>query len=306
MRRRIAAEIAHQLHARLDDIGHVAEVAGVNDAVVALVRLGEVREPARSRPVELAAVHNHAAALYGMTVHVFCGGMDDNIRAPLKRTAQDRGRESIVDDERHTVLVRDVRPLFDIEHGQRWVGERFAEYGLGVGLEQLLDLFLVRLCVRPDAFDTQLFERHAEQVDRAAVDGGGRDKAVARRAQVEDGDHGSCLARAGQHRADAALQLCNLLFNRVAGRVGETGVHELSRHVEQAGDVRGRVKAVGGGLHDRQRARAAVFRLVACMQAAGFDFHYKNSFARKWLTRDYFTTRGIAGQGKYSHFLSGI
>ena len=70
VRRRIAAEIAHQLHARLDDIGHVAEVAGVNDAVVALVRLGEVREPARSRPVELAAVHNHAAALYLSLIHI--------------------------------------------------------------------------------------------------------------------------------------------------------------------------------------------------------------------------------------------
>ena len=70
MRRRIAAEVAHQLHTRLDDVCHRAELAGVDHAVVAFVRLGEIRELARCRPVKLAAVHDDAAALYGMAVHV--------------------------------------------------------------------------------------------------------------------------------------------------------------------------------------------------------------------------------------------
>ena len=278
VRRRIAAEITHQLHTRLDDVRHRAELAGVDYAVVAFVRLGEIRELARCRPVKLAAVHDHAAALYGMAVHVLGSRVDDNIRAPFDWPAQHRRCERVVHDERHVVLVRDVRPLFNVEHGQSRIGERLTEHRLGVGLEQLLHFLLACLCVRPDALDAEFFERYAEQVDRAAVDGGSRDEAVACRAQIEDGQQGCRLTGRGQHRADAALEGRDLLLYRIAGRVGKARVDALHRHVEQGRDLCGRVKAVSGGLHDRHDARTAVFRLVAFMQAFCFDFHINYLF----------------------------
>lgn len=166
-----------------------------------------------------------------------------------------------------------VRPLFDIKYGQGRVGQRLAKDRLGVGLEQLLDVGLVRLGVGPDALDTELLERDTEQVDGAAIDGGGSDEAVASRAQVQDRQQGGSLAGRGQHGADAALERRDLLLDGVTGRVCKAGVHKLGGHIEQTGDMCGRVKAIGRGLHDGQGAGAAVLRLVALMQAFGFDFH---------------------------------
>ena len=273
-----AAEVAHQLHAGLDDVGHRAEFTSVDNAVVALVRLGEVRELAGGSPVEFAAVDDNAAALYRVAVHVFGGGVDDDVCAPLERAAEDRRCERVVHDERNVVPVRDIRPLFDVEYGQSRVGERFTENSLGVRLEQLLDLLFIRFRVRPDALDAELFEGDAEQVDRAAVDGGDGDEAVACGAEVEDGEQGSGLTRGGQHGADAALESGDLLFHGVAGRVSEAGVDALGRHIKQGRDLCGRVEAVGGGLNDGHDAGAAVFRLVAFMQAFCFDLHNKLPF----------------------------
>ena len=120
--RRVAAEVTHQLHTRLDDICHRAEFAGVDHAVIAFVRLGEIRELARCRPVEFAAVHDHAAALYRVAVHVFGGGVDDDIRAPLERAAEHRRCECVVHDERHVVLCARCSPTFQcrIRSEQDW------------------------------------------------------------------------------------------------------------------------------------------------------------------------------------------
>ena len=169
--------------------------------------------------------------------------------------------------------MRDVRPLLNVEYGQCRVCQRLTEYCLGVGLEQLLNLVLVCLSIGPDAFDAQFLERNTEQVDGTAVNGGRCDEAVASRAQVQDRQQGSCLTGRGQHRANAALECCDLLFNRVTGRVCKARVHKLGGHIEERRDLCGRVKAIGRGLHDGQSAGAAVFRLVALMQALGFNFH---------------------------------
>ena len=93
-----------------------------------------------------------------------------------------------------------------------------------------------------------------------------------------DGEQGSGLTRGGQHGADAALESGDLLFHGVAGRVSEAGVDALGRHIKQGRDLCGRVEAVGGGLNDGHDAGAAVFRLVAFMQAFCFDFHINYLF----------------------------
>ena len=149
---------------------------------------------------------------------------------------------------------------------QSRVGERFTENSLGVRLEQLLDLLFIRFRVRPDALDAELFEGDAEQVDRAAVDGGDGDEAVACGAEVEDGEQGSGLTRGGQHGADAAPRSGDLLST--ASQVGLAKRRRcLGRHIKQGRDLCGRVEAIGGGQNDGHDAGAAVF--PACSLHAG-------------------------------------
>ena len=58
----VHSEVPHQLYAGLGDIGRRPKVSQIPNAVVALIRLGQLREFAVV-PGEFAAVHNHAAHL---------------------------------------------------------------------------------------------------------------------------------------------------------------------------------------------------------------------------------------------------
>ena len=84
LRRLAAAQIAHELHAGLDDEGRLAEGLGINEAMVGGVRLGEFGE-APGSPVELAAVHDDAAHLQGVAVHILGGGVDDDVGTEIRR-----------------------------------------------------------------------------------------------------------------------------------------------------------------------------------------------------------------------------
>ena len=58
--RQAGARITQPLHARLDDERQLPKRSGVRYAVIRLVRLHEVLEPALSSPIELAAVNDDA------------------------------------------------------------------------------------------------------------------------------------------------------------------------------------------------------------------------------------------------------
>ncbi len=49
-----------------------------------------------------------------MTAHEFGQGVDNNVGPMFDRPQQDRGRHSIVDDQRRPAHVRDVSERFDI------------------------------------------------------------------------------------------------------------------------------------------------------------------------------------------------
>ena len=103
------AQVAHELGSCLGDICQFTECLGIAQSVVGHVWLGEASElVVLSFPIEVTAVHNHTAYLYAMSVHIFGGGMGDNVCAKLKWTAVDRGREGIVHNQWHTMLVGDV------------------------------------------------------------------------------------------------------------------------------------------------------------------------------------------------------
>ena len=74
--------------------------------MVGLIRGGQAGEfIAVGLPVEVSAVHDAAAHLYGVAVHVFGSGVGHNVGAPLKGPAVDRGGEGVVHDEGNAVAV---------------------------------------------------------------------------------------------------------------------------------------------------------------------------------------------------------
>ncbi len=121
------AEIAQAFAAGAQQERRDGAFLGEHHAVKALVRLGEFGEAARGLEVEGAAVHQYAADRRAVAAEEFGGRVIDEVGAVLERFEQVRRGEGGVDQQRHAVLMRDLRDGGDIEHVEAWIAERFAE-----------------------------------------------------------------------------------------------------------------------------------------------------------------------------------
>ena len=137
LRRLNGAEVSHKLGGTLGDEGPaLTKLFCISDAVVAVVRGTETRKFFLvGHPVELAAVHNTAAYTGPVTVHIFGGGVGDDIAAPLKGTAIDGGSKGVIHNQRDAVGVGGLGELLNVQDCKGGVGDGLAKYGLGVGLK---------------------------------------------------------------------------------------------------------------------------------------------------------------------------
>lgn len=99
---------------------------------------------------------------------------------PLKRSAVDGRGEGVVDYEWHAVAVGQACKPLNVEHLAARIGDGFAKHHLGVRAESLLYLVVAGFGIDEGALYAELLERHAEQVERSAVNlVGGHDVAPA-------------------------------------------------------------------------------------------------------------------------------
>ena len=169
VRRRIAAEISHKLHSCLYDIGSCGVFLGINNSVIALVRLGQTREFSACLPVEFSGIDYDASYLYRVTVHIFRGAVDNYIGSPFDRSAKVRCREGIVYDQRNALLVRSFGEFFYVKDGKSGICDSFTENKLRIILERSSQFLLSAVRVNENTFDAQLFQREAEKIDSSAV-----------------------------------------------------------------------------------------------------------------------------------------
>ena len=237
------------------------------------VGLGEFGE-APGSPVELAAVHDDAAHLQGMAVHVFGGGVDDDVGTEIEGTAEHRRGKGIVHDQGQAVTMGQGRDAFDVQHVHGRIGQGLAEHGLGVGADGLLDLGVIGPLVHEGHFDAHFLQRHGEQIEGAAVDAGHADHMVAALGHVEDGDEVGSLSRRGAQGADAAFQSRDFLLHGVHRGITQTGVEKAgSFQVKKLGHFGRGVISKGRALHDGQYPGLTVLGSIARMQAKRFGFH---------------------------------
>jgi hypothetical protein len=95
--------------------GVFAEIPDPLEIVVAADRFGHPWETTR-RPVEPARLADHPGDAGAMAADEFRGGVEDHVGAPLHRSAQVRGGEGGVDDERQVVIVRDIGECLEVGH----------------------------------------------------------------------------------------------------------------------------------------------------------------------------------------------
>ena len=269
LRRLDGTEVAHELGGSLRDEGALAESLRVGEAVVARIRFGEALElVVMGFPVEVAAIDDAAAHSRSMAVHVLGGGVRHDVHAEFNRAAENRGRERVVHDHRHAVLVGDVGKTLEVQNLAGRVRDSLAEEALGVRAEGLLDFFVARVLVNERAFDAELLHRNGEEVARTAVDGTRANEVVASFADVEHRVEVGCLTGTREHRSHTAFESGDFGSHGVVRRVLQTGVEGATGlQVEQVRHVVGGFVLESGALIDGEDARFAVFRLPAALHA---------------------------------------
>ena len=121
------ADVAEPLDAQLEDEREVAEGLAVDDAVVRRIRVGELREAARRRPVEVAAVDDDAADRRAVAADPLRRRVDDDVGAVLDRLREQRG-EGVVDEDRHALGVGHVGDRADVVDVEARVADGLEEH----------------------------------------------------------------------------------------------------------------------------------------------------------------------------------
>lgn len=83
--------------------------------------------------------------------------MHHDVGAEIDGLAENRRGEGIVDNQRNAVGVSHPGKFLNIQHRQGRIGQRLAEYRLGVRLKGFGDGFLIRIGIHENTFDPQAF-----------------------------------------------------------------------------------------------------------------------------------------------------
>ena len=118
------ADVAQDLDPGFGDERTGAERCELH-AVIGGIRLGEVGEPPRSGPVEIAAVDDHAADGCAVAADELGGGMQHDVRAPFEWPAEIGRGEGVVYHQRDARLARDGRNFRKRKHVDARIAERF-------------------------------------------------------------------------------------------------------------------------------------------------------------------------------------
>ena len=162
-RRKAGTGVAQALYAGLQDECEIGERSGIGKAVVGRIGLDKVAEAPGLGPVKFAAVDDDAGDAVAVSAEEFCGRMDDDIRAPLDGIAQDRRGDRVIDDERNAIFVRDGCELFQVDHIELGIAERFGIDGAGAIVDGFAQAVVVIGFDEAD-FDAELGQRVVEQL----------------------------------------------------------------------------------------------------------------------------------------------
>ena len=181
-------------------------------------------------------------------------GVDDDVGTMLQRAEQIRGAESVVDDNRQTVLLGDLGDGVDVGDVGVGVAERLEIDDRGVVLDGALDLVQV-MSVDKRGLDAKLGERMLQQVVGATVDGLLGNHVVTGLGKSLQGiGDGSSTGGDGE-TCHATLECGGTVLEDALGGVGQTAVDVTGVGKTKAvGGVLGVAEHIARGLVDRHGA----------------------------------------------------
>ena len=180
-RRQRWSEVAQRQHAAGDGEGEVAEGLVQHEAVIFRPRLRQHGIALFARPVERAAVDDHAADRIAVAAEKLGERMHDDVGAVVDRLAQIGRGQRVVDDERHAGTLRDLRDRLDVGDDAAGIGDELDEDRLGLRRDGAFEGADI-VGVGPHHVPAEVLEGVIELVDRAAIELLRGDEFVARAA----------------------------------------------------------------------------------------------------------------------------
>ena len=120
--------------------------------------------------------------------------------------------------------MSDLCKTLDVEHCTTRVRYGLSEHSLCIRTECSLDLLIRGLLRNERAVDTELFQRHTEEIIGAAIDLVGGNEVIASLTDVEDGVEVGSLTARSEHCTYTALQCGYFCSYRIVGRILQTGI----------------------------------------------------------------------------------
>ena len=223
LRAHAGAEVAQALGARPHVERRRAEAVEIDQTVIAGVGLGHGREFARAPPVEAAAVDQDAADREAVAAQPLGRRVQHQVGTVLERPAQVGRRESVVDQQRQAVAVRDLGDRGDVQHLEPRIADGLGEQQAGLGPDRRGEGGRVAR-VDEAGLDAEARQGQLEQVGAAAIERLRGDDVAAGIHERHDREVQRCLAAGGRDGADAALERCHPLLQHRDRRIGDAGV----------------------------------------------------------------------------------
>ena len=162
------------------------------------------------------------------------------------------------------------RKLFNIQYSEGRVGDGLAKDRLGIGTERRLQLLFRAVRPHKGEVDPHALHGDGEEIEGAAVDGGGGHHMVAAGGDIKDGKEICRLTGGGEHGGGAALQGADLRRHLVVGGILEPGVKiTLGLQIEEGPHGLPGGIPEGGGLDNGNVAGLSTPGDVARVEAVG-------------------------------------
>src|SRR5579875_2795616 len=108
--------------------------------MIGWIRLGKFRETPASGPIELAAIDNDAPDSRAMPTDELGGRMHDDVGPMLQRLHQIRRWNGIIDNERQTMLMRNIGHSADVQRIQTRVAHRLGIESLCTSIDSSTEI----------------------------------------------------------------------------------------------------------------------------------------------------------------------
>ena len=211
-----------------------------------------------------------------MAVHVFRGGMGDDVAAPLERTAVDWCGEGVIDDEGYAMLMGHLGEALYVKDAAAGVGDGLAEKTLGIRTEGRLNTLIIPVGIYEGALYAEFLHRYAKEIVGTSINIIRGDEMITCLTDIEDSIEVGGLSRGSQQTAHAPFKSIDFCGYSIVCGICQTSVEVAGIfEVEEASHLFAGVVPESGTLINWKLLRLAFRGMPAAMNAEGFKilFH---------------------------------